>query len=104
MATDRRRLNDLADALGIKKTQPRLGAANGRFIPARVGEGLPATSTGDGIASPLTETARTVQQGEVSDAAGLVTFYVDQAVQITMLDAEGREVVLVYTDPEPTQL
>ncbi len=56
-----------------------------------------ATSSGSGIASPLTETGRTLHVTQEVSSDGLFVWSVPDTV--TMIDANGRTVELIFAAP-----
>lgn len=72
-------------------------------IPATVGvaiSGSLSTSSGSGIASPLTEVSRQTKTIAVNVPSGSVTVDIDVITELTMQDAAGRSVVFKFTPPK----
>ena len=78
----------------------KYSAKSGAVVPGRTGTGYfvttptPGASSSSSIASPLTETARTV----TAHSDGDHTYYV--AVQSTFTDANNAEVIFNWLDPD----
>ena len=88
----------------LARTRPEVealpAASAAKAIRSSVGLGRdPATSAAasSGIASPLTETGRTLHATQAVSSDGLFVWSVPEA--ITMEDAAGRTVVLIYAAP-----
>lgn len=105
--TDRRLIDDLNRVIThpARAREPLPPAAGQAAIPGR-GEGKPtAGGSGSGIASPLTEQpARTVEVVKTIDiTGGDAQIDLAQMVDVTFLDAEGREVrMILKPDDRPT--
>ena len=72
-------------------------------IPPRIGFAAPKYSTGDGIASPLTETAyadRTYWADKtITSTDGLITIVIAPIKQMKFTDANNQVVVFDYKQP-----
>jgi hypothetical protein len=79
-----------------------LGAAKAKVaIPAVRGSAdyvAPAATGGGGIASPLTEQSRETQTLTLYSDDNTVEIDAERITKVTMLDANGREVVFIYTE------
>ena len=58
----------------------------------------PASTGGTGIASPLTEQSRETQTLTLYSDDNTVEIDAEQITKVTMLDANGREVVFIYAE------
>lgn len=85
---------EVRKALGTLPDRP--GVASGRVAAA------PPADTGSGIASPLTETERTVTTYDVPVPAGATTLTIEEAETVTFEDANGQVIVLNLTVQNPT--
>ena len=97
--TDRRLIDDLNRVIThpARAREPLPPAAGQAAIPGR-GEGKPtAGGSGSGIASPLTEQpARTIEVIKTIDiTGGDAQIDLAQMVDVTFIDAEGREVRMI---------
>lgn len=88
-------------ALG-QTTSRGLGAAAAKVaIPAARGSAdyvEPSAGGGSGIASPLTEQSRETQTLTLYSDDNTVEIDAEQITKVTMLDANGREVVFIYAE------
>jgi len=79
-----------------------LGAAKAKVaIPAVRGSAdyiEPTAGGGSGIASPLTEQSRETQTLTLYSDDNTVEIDAERITKVTMLDANGREVVFIYTE------
>ncbi len=79
-----------------------LGTAKAKVaIPAVRGSAdyvEPASTGGTGIASPLTEQSRETQTLTLYSDDSTVEIDAEQITKVTMLDANGREVVFIYAE------
>ncbi len=84
-----------------ERARTRLGVAGERpAIAARMGVGEASADDDTGIASPLSENARTYSATvqTITSADGLFSLDYAPVTDIAMVDAQGRVVDFVYTD------
>ncbi|SDS21613.1 hypothetical protein SAMN05216421_1115 [Halopseudomonas xinjiangensis] len=88
----------------LRREEPRGHIPPGRgYAEHNLQPGTGSQPTGSGIASPLTETARTYAADPVwvESVDGFGYWRVKRVASITFEDAEGREVVFNYTGTQP---
>jgi len=99
---------DLTDALrkltekpkSAPNVVPRPRGAAPRVVAVGTPPAAPAGGEGGGIASPLTETARThYAERAVASTDGLFSVRITPIRSLTMLDADENIVVLNFLDP-----
>lgn len=91
-------INKLITPAVSEKTLEKIDPADS--ILSRVGTAkIPEQDSGSGIASPLTESDRQTVDFEVFDEFNVFSVVIKAVIEITMDDADGKQVVFNYTDP-----
>lgn len=103
--TDKRLARDLRTLIprkGVRNVLPAptapepIAAQLGRAYPGAT----PAPSSGGGLVSPLVETGRQTATLRVYDPADAANYIdVEQITELTMVDAEGTEIVFQFAAP-----
>jgi hypothetical protein len=82
-----------ATGIGVAKSKVPIPAVRGSADYV-----APASSGGAGIASPLTEQSRETQTLTLTSDDNTVEIDAQRITKVTMLDANGREVVFIYAE------